>query len=198
MIINLGQAEFSLKYQVFTSSHYQENEAPKLYTKQISPFFKQWPNSSFPGMLDCCCLSNGDEPAKLKCFNFVPSSKNHWTLKTPLSHNSPPTCPVASPTTRSAMKVSSVSPLRWETMTPQPALWDILQASIASVTVPIWLTFKSKALQAFFSMPIFTRLGLVTRRSSLVQRIQNTFVVTFCHLHNAFSSCFLRRQKNKI
>ena len=29
-------------------------------------------------------------------------------------------CPVQSPTTRSAMKQSSVSPDRWETMVPQP------------------------------------------------------------------------------
>lgn len=30
------------------------------------------------------------------------------------------TCPVQSPTTRSAMNVSSVSPERWLTITPQP------------------------------------------------------------------------------
>lgn len=33
-----------------------------------------------------------------------------------------PTWPVQSPTTRSAMKVSSVSPERWLTITPQPWL----------------------------------------------------------------------------
>lgn len=37
------------------------------------------------------------------------------------------TCPVQRPTTRSAMKVSSVSPERWLTITPQPLLWAILQ-----------------------------------------------------------------------
>lgn len=36
------------------------------------------------------------------------------------------TCPVHRPTTRSAMKVSSVSPERWLTITPQPLLWAIL------------------------------------------------------------------------
>ena len=38
-----------------------------------------------------------------------------------------PTCPVHSPTTRSAMKVSSVSPDRWLTITPQPFSWASLQ-----------------------------------------------------------------------
>ena len=36
------------------------------------------------------------------------------------------TCPVQRPTTRSAMKVSSVSPERWDTMTPQPLDWASL------------------------------------------------------------------------
>ncbi len=51
-----------------------------------------------------------------------------------------PTCPVHSPTTRSAINVSSVSPLLCDTITPQPSFWDILQASMDSVTLPIWLT----------------------------------------------------------
>lgn len=37
------------------------------------------------------------------------------------------TCPVQSPTTRSAMNVSSVSPERWLTITPQPLDWASLQ-----------------------------------------------------------------------
>lgn len=37
------------------------------------------------------------------------------------------TCPVQRPTTRSAMKVSSVSPERWLTITPQPLVWANLQ-----------------------------------------------------------------------
>lgn len=36
------------------------------------------------------------------------------------------TCPVQRPTTRSAMKVSSVSPERWLTITPQPFSWASL------------------------------------------------------------------------
>lgn len=36
------------------------------------------------------------------------------------------TCPVQSPTTKSAMKVSSVSPERWLTITPHPLSWAIL------------------------------------------------------------------------
>lgn len=38
-----------------------------------------------------------------------------------------PTWPVQRPTTRSAMKVSSVSPERWLTITPQPLDWASLQ-----------------------------------------------------------------------
>jgi len=45
--------------------------------------------------------------------------------------------PDPSPTTKSAMKVSSVSPLLWLTMTPYPALNDLFEASIDSVKVPI-------------------------------------------------------------
>ena len=40
-------------------------------------------------------------------------------------------------------------------------------ASMDSVTLPIWLTFNRRALQAFLSMPVLTRFGLVTNRSSL-------------------------------
>lgn len=36
------------------------------------------------------------------------------------------TCPVHNPTTKSAMKVSSVSPERWLTITPHPFFWAIL------------------------------------------------------------------------
>jgi len=36
------------------------------------------------------------------------------------------TCPVQRPTTRSAIKVSSVSPERWLTITPQPFSWASL------------------------------------------------------------------------
>ena len=53
------------------------------------------------------------------------------------------TCPVQRPTTRSAMNVSSVSPDLWDTITPQPLSWDILQAWIDSVTEPIWFTYKT-------------------------------------------------------
>ena len=48
--------------------------------------------------------------------------------------------PVARPTARSAMKLSSVSPERWEAMTPQPASFAIFTAMMDSVTVPIWFT----------------------------------------------------------
>lgn len=71
--------------------------------------------------------------------------------------------PVPRATTRSAMKVFSVSPLRWETMTPQPSDCEscalhhkqavstgydiILMATYAwidSETVPIWFTCRPR------------------------------------------------------
>mmetsp|Transcript_6279 Transcript_6279/g.10597 ORF Transcript_6279/g.10597 Transcript_6279/m.10597 type:complete len:220 (+) Transcript_6279:14-673(+) len=74
--------------------------------------------------------------------------------------------PVLRPTAKSAMKVSSVSPLRCDVITPQPAFLAIFTASMDSETEPIWLTFSSSALQAPESMAFCTRVGLVTSRSS--------------------------------
>ena len=34
------------------------------------------------------------------------------------------------------------------------------------MTLPIWLTLSNKALQAFFSIPVWMRVGLVTNKSS--------------------------------
>jgi hypothetical protein len=44
---------------------------------------------------------------------------------------------VPKPHTRSPMKLSSVSPLLWDTITPHPAAWLMFEASIDSVTEPI-------------------------------------------------------------
>jgi len=63
---------------------------------------------------------------------------------------------VDKPTAKSAMNVSSVSPLLWLVITPQPAFFDILTASILSVTDPIWLTFKRRALQDFSAIALAT------------------------------------------
>merc|ERR1712212_1202381 len=74
--------------------------------------------------------------------------------------------PVDSHTTRSAMKQSSVSPDRWETMVPQPFFLARRWALMDSVTLPIWFTLSSRQLQAFFSTAVWMRDGLVTARSS--------------------------------
>lgn len=76
------------------------------------------------------------------------------------------TCPVDRPTTRSAMKVSSVSPERWDTMVPQPFDFARLWALIDSVTDPIWFTFSRRQLQAFLSTAVWILVGFVTVRSS--------------------------------
>ena len=47
-------------------------------------------------------------------------------------------------------------------MTPQPWSWLILAASMDSVMEPIWFTFRSSALHAFFSIAAATRFGFVT------------------------------------
>lgn len=74
--------------------------------------------------------------------------------------------PVRRPTTRSAMKESSVSPDRCETCTPQPFFCARQQASMASVMLPIWFTLRSRALQALDSRALLMRVGLVTSKSS--------------------------------
>ena len=64
------------------------------------------------------------------------------------------TCPLANPTDRSAIKLSSVSPLRWLTMTPHPAAFESSAAWIDSVTVPIWLTCNQGMIRkAELSLP---------------------------------------------
>mmetsp|Transcript_17996 Transcript_17996/g.46506 ORF Transcript_17996/g.46506 Transcript_17996/m.46506 type:complete len:223 (-) Transcript_17996:737-1405(-) len=74
--------------------------------------------------------------------------------------------PVPSATVRSAMKVSSVSPERWETKTPHWLSTHSLYAAIASLIVPIWLTLSSIAFVAFMDSPFATILGFVQYRSS--------------------------------
>uniref|UniRef100_A0A6N2LZR5 Uncharacterized protein n=1 Tax=Salix viminalis TaxID=40686 RepID=A0A6N2LZR5_SALVM len=64
------------------------------------------------------------------------------------------------------MKLSSVSPLRWLTITPQPAALESSAALMDSVTVPIWLTCNSKPLQAFFCIASAILFGFVTNKSS--------------------------------
>eukprot|EP00446_Apocalathium_sp_SHHI-4_P039320 CAMPEP_0177333356 /NCGR_PEP_ID=MMETSP0368-20130122/22122_1 /TAXON_ID=447022 ORGANISM="Scrippsiella hangoei-like, Strain SHHI-4" /NCGR_SAMPLE_ID=MMETSP0368 /ASSEMBLY_ACC=CAM_ASM_000363 /LENGTH=66 /DNA_ID=CAMNT_0018793963 /DNA_START=25 /DNA_END=225 /DNA_ORIENTATION=- len=51
-------------------------------------------------------------------------------------------------------------------MTPQPAACDIVAAWMASEMEPIWLTFKSNALQAPTSNAFAMRVGFVTNKSS--------------------------------
>jgi hypothetical protein len=67
----------------------------------------------------------------------------------------------------SAMVTSSVSPERWETMTPQPALKESFAAWMASEMVPIWLTLRSSAFAALVSIAFLIKSGFVTVRSSL-------------------------------
>mmetsp|Transcript_1513 Transcript_1513/g.5098 ORF Transcript_1513/g.5098 Transcript_1513/m.5098 type:complete len:263 (+) Transcript_1513:1590-2378(+) len=75
-------------------------------------------------------------------------------------------CPVLRPTARSAMKESSVSPERWDVITPQPAFCAMLTASIASVMEPIWFTLSSSALAALSLTARAILVGFVTVRSS--------------------------------
>merc|ERR550537_1992610 len=74
--------------------------------------------------------------------------------------------PQQRPTAMSAIVVSSVSPERCEHMMPQPFCLHNFTASMDSERLPIWLTFKRRALQAFFSMAVLMRDTFVTVRSS--------------------------------
>lgn len=75
-------------------------------------------------------------------------------------------CPQPRATTKSAMKVSSVYPERWETIVPQLFYFPYNEASIASVNEPIWFTFNNKAVQCLSLIPVSIRDLLVTKRSS--------------------------------
>ena len=55
-------------------------------------------------------------------------------------------CPQPVATARSAMKVSGVSPERWETICAYPASWQMRMASRVSVTEPIWFNLIRAAL----------------------------------------------------
>lgn len=52
---------------------------------------------------------------------------------------------------------------------PHPSPWESCAALIDSVMVPIWLTLRRRPLQAFFSIAVLMRAGLVTVRSSAQQ-----------------------------
>lgn len=75
-------------------------------------------------------------------------------------------CPEPNPTTKSAIKLSSVYPDRCETITPHPFYLHLFDASIDSVNVPIWFTFNNKALHAFLLNASLILKTLVTKRSS--------------------------------
>merc|ERR1719414_2043993 len=74
--------------------------------------------------------------------------------------------PVHKPTAMSAIVTSSVSPERCEHITPQPLFLQSVTASMDSLREPIWFTFRRRALQAFSSIALLTRVTLVTVRSS--------------------------------
>ena len=58
------------------------------------------------------------------------------------------------------MKLSSVSPERWETIAVQPRRLAISMASMVSVTVPIWLSLIRIELAAFSSIPLLEALDV--------------------------------------
>jgi len=108
-------------------------------------------------------------PAKIASCPSCSSILKIWLYLASLSdlHGAPVLIwPAFSPTTRSAMKVSSVSPLRWLTITPHPFCWASWQALIDSMTDPIWFTFSKRQLHAFLSTAVWILLGFVTVRSS--------------------------------
>src|SRR4029077_20011414 len=75
-------------------------------------------------------------------------------------------CPAPVATARSAMKVSSVSPERWEIIEVYPLRRARSMASRVSLTVPIWLTLIRMLLATPLSIPSCRNETLVTKRSS--------------------------------
>ena len=75
-------------------------------------------------------------------------------------------CPVFKATAKSAMVVSSVSPLRWLITAVYPFLYARFTALIVSVSEPIWFTLTKIEFATSFSIPILKRAGLVTNKSS--------------------------------
>ena len=75
-------------------------------------------------------------------------------------------CPAFTATARSAIKVSSVSPDRWEMMVLYPLRLARSMACRVSVKVPIWLGLMRMAFPAPWSMPCCKRSKLVTNKSS--------------------------------
>ena len=74
--------------------------------------------------------------------------------------------PVSSATVMSAMKLSTVSPERWETKAPHPWNWASRVAAMVSVRVPIWLSLIRAELAMSSSMPRAMMAGLVQKMSS--------------------------------
>ena len=74
----------------------------------------------------------------------------HWFCSTKIS-KSYRTWPAHSPTTKSAMVVSSVSPLRWLTITPQP----LLCASLHLITQTNKQTLTAEKIQGCFGERYF-------------------------------------------
>ena len=78
--------------------------------------------------------------------------------------------PAFSATAKSAKDVSSVSPLRWETIAANPDFCASLIACIVSVTVPIWFSLIKIALPQPSAMPRAKRAVFVTNKSSPTRR----------------------------
>lgn len=108
-------------------------------------------------------------PAKTALLPSYSSILINWLYLANLSdlHGAPVLIwPVPSPTTKSAMKLSSVYPDLWETITPHFWARLLFAASMDSVKLPIWLTLSKRALHAFFWIASSILKILVTKRSS--------------------------------
>jgi len=73
-------------------------------------------------------------------------------------------CPAPQATARSAMKVSSVSPERWEMTVPYALPLASSMHWRVSVSVPIWFTLMRMALATPSSIPLASRSTLVTKQ----------------------------------
>src|SRR5208283_4683697 len=99
-------------------------------------------------------------------FSSMRSSWLYLAVLSPLAGAPVFICPAFIPTAKSDMKQSSVSPERWLTTMFRRFSLHMRTASIASLTVPIWFTFRRRALMDCSSIALLRRTGFVTTKSS--------------------------------
>lgn len=104
------------------------------------------------------------------------------------------TCPVQRPTTRSAIKVSSVSPERWLTITPQPFSWASLHLRAGGAQIWCMLSHRCMCMDASanFCASIYTQKSTHALMASVTEPIWLTFSSRQLQAFSSTARCILR------